>query len=318
MVMVRQLEECLWPRGFARDVWMIVDSARDRKIFGLLLECFYSTHSSLFATPLPPQLEPVSPYLVPLDHDDKKTQKFLGNAWGNNWGVFLRCDTSQERLRRHLRSFVSVRDPGGNRLLFRYYDPRILRTYLPTCSNGELEYVFGPIECFWTETKNPDHLLEFRFERGKLVQRTISLAAAVPLAAEPPRSSDDPERIASDRAFGALRIRQPQMEVFSQIEIRKFEDWMVNHLTRFFPAQCLALGNSQLRELIQHGIKRAAVHSITTERDVCKFIDLMIVFGRDFDSDNKSAWAGQILANRKTPRSKIRSLYEAAEMRLGR
>jgi hypothetical protein len=182
MVMVSQLEECLWSKGSARDVWMVVDSARDRRIFGLLLECFYSSLSSLFAMPLPPQLEPVAPYLVPLDHDDQKTRKFLSNAWGNNWGIFIGCDTSQERLRRHLRSFVSVRDPHGNRLLFRYYDPRILRTYLPTCTKDELAYVFGPIECFWTESENPNHLLQLNLDKGMLVQRTISLRAENPPA----------------------------------------------------------------------------------------------------------------------------------------
>jgi hypothetical protein len=268
--------------------------------------------------PLPPQLESVAPYLVPLDYDDKKTQKFLSNAWGKNWGVFLRCDTGQDRLRRHLRSFLSVRDPRGKRLLFRYYDPRILRTYLPTCAKGELEYVFGPIECFWTESTNPDHLLELGFERGALVQRTISLAAGVTRAAEPPLPLDEPARIYSDRPFGVLTIRQAQMDVFSQVEVQKFVDWMVAHLKQFFPPQSQALGEPQLQEMIRHGIRRAANHGITTERDVCKFIDLMIVFGRDFDRDEKSAWAGQILANRKTARSKIRSLYEAAELRLGR
>jgi hypothetical protein len=318
MAMISQLEECLWSKGSARDVWMIVDSARDRRIFGLLLECFYSSLSSLFAMPLPPQLESVAPYLVPLDRDDRKTRKFLSNAWGNNWGIFLGCDTSQERLRRHLRTFVSVRDPRGRRLLFRYYDPRILRTYLPTCTTDELEYLFGPVECFWIESKNPEHLLEFRFDRGRLVQRTISLAAGVTRAPDPPSRFDDPARISSDKPFAALTIRQAQMEAFSQAEIGKFQDWMCTHLWKFFPAQAETLGEPKLRELIQYGIRRAAEHGITTERDVCKFIDLMIVFGRDFDRDEKSAWAGQILANRKTARSKIRSLYEAAEMRLGR
>ncbi len=316
--MVTQLEECLWPKGFARDVWMIVDSAQDRRIFGLLLECFYSSVSSLFATPLPPQIESVAPYLVPLDYDDKKTRKFLSNAWGNRWGVFIRCDTSQDRLRRHLRSFVSVRDPRGQRLLFRYYDPRILRTYLPTCSSQELEYVFGPIECFLSESKVVENMIEFRFDRGKLVQRTISLNAGASRGTDPPSRFEEPGRTSSVLPFGALTIRQAQMDVFSQVEVQKFEDWMVSHLKQFFPGECRSLGEAQLRELIQYGIKRAADHEITTERDVCKFIDLMIVFGRDFDRDNKSAWAGQILANRKTARSKIRSLYEAAEMRLGR
>ena len=161
-------------------------------------------------------------------------------------------------------------------------------------------------------------MIEFRFDRGKLVQRTISLNAGASRGTDPPSRFEEPGRISSVLPFGALTIRQAQMDVFSQVEVQKFEDWMVSHLKQFFPAECRALGEPQLRELIQYGIKRAADHEITTERDVCKFIDLMIVFGRDFDRDNKSAWAGQILANRKTARSKIRSLYEAAEMRLGR
>lgn len=317
MVMVSQLEQCLWTKGSARDVWMIVDPARDRRIFGLLLECFYSSLSSLFAMPLPPQLEKVAPYLVPLDYDDKKTRKFLSNAWGNNWGIFLRCDTSQERLRRHLRGFLSVRDPRGTRLLFRYYDPRILRTYLPTCTKGELEYVFGPIECFWTESTNPDHLLELGFKRGALVKRTISLAVGVTRAAEPPLPSDEPERLSSDRPFGALIIRQAQMDVFSQIEVQKFEDWMVSHLKQFFPTQSQALGEPQLREMTRHGIRHAANHGITTERDVCKFIDLMIVFGRDFDTDGRNMWAREVLDREKEPANKVRALHAAAVSYLG-
>jgi hypothetical protein len=296
---------------------MIVDSARDRRIFGLLLECFYSSHSSLFATPLPPKLESVAPYLVPLDYDDNKTRKFLSNAWGNNWGMFIRCDTSQDRLRRHLRNFVSVRDPRGQRLLFRYYDPRILRTYLPTCTTQELEYVFGPIECFLSESKVIEDMIEFRFDRGKLAQRTVSLETGLPRAAGPPRPTDEPERIFFDKPFGLLTIRATQMESFAQQEFRKFEDLMVNHLTQFFPVQCKALGITQLRELTQHGIRRDAGYGITTERDICKFINLAIVFGRDFDREERSAWATQILATGKTPGSKIRSLCEAAKLQLG-
>jgi hypothetical protein len=107
------------------------------------------------------------------------------------------------------------------------------------------------------------------------------------------------------------------METFSRAEIQKFEDWMAAHLAQFFPAQSHALGEPQLRELIQHGIRRATEHGITKERDVCKFIDLMIVFGRDFDQNEKQTWAGAT-GVRMTPSSKIRSLYKAADMRLRR
>jgi hypothetical protein len=35
--------------------------------------------------------------------------------------------------------------------------------------------VFGPIQVFWTEGQVPGDMLEFRFDRGKLVRRTLSL-----------------------------------------------------------------------------------------------------------------------------------------------
>ena len=61
-------------------------------------------------------------------------------------------------------------------MAFRYYDPRVLRAYLPTCNSEELRTVFGPIECFRTEDQNDaEHMLEFRFESGKLVKKKLSL-----------------------------------------------------------------------------------------------------------------------------------------------
>jgi hypothetical protein len=60
-------------------------------------------------------------------------------------------------------------------MVFRYYDPRVLRAYLPTCSIGELRTVFGPIECFWMEDKSPGTALEFRLDQGRLTGRSFSI-----------------------------------------------------------------------------------------------------------------------------------------------
>jgi Domain of unknown function (DUF4123) len=170
-----RIEEYLWPKGYSRDAWMMVDAARDRRIFGLLLECFYSDHSCLFAGPIASDLQVVAPYLVQLSYDDKKTRKFISMAWNNSWGVFVKCDARLEVLRRHLRSFLLVRDESGNNLMFRYYDPRILRIYLPTCRVGELETVFGPIERFLMEDETADTLLDFSVDRKQLVTTRCEL-----------------------------------------------------------------------------------------------------------------------------------------------
>jgi hypothetical protein len=221
-------------------------------------------------------------------------------------------------LRRHLRQFLTVRDPRGQQLLFRYYDPRVLRVYLPTCVEDELQSMFGPIECFWIEGMASQNMVELRLDGGKLVQRTISLAVGAPRQPSGSEWQRNDVPRARTRLPQLLTIRPAQLTAFSQAGVQRFEEWMLDHLRQFFPKQCAAVREPQLRELIQYGIQRAAHHQIASERDVCKFIDLMIVFGRNFDTDRRLPWASQILANRRTARSKIRSLYEVAEARLGR
>jgi len=145
-----RIEEILWPEGPKQNIWMILDGARSIEIFRMLLAC-HLEYSCLYSGTLTPELEMAAPYLVQLDHGYKDTHKLIQRAWGNSWGVFLRSDTSLKKLRRHLRELLVVKDERGNRLVFRYYDPRVLRVYLPTCSPSELRTVFGPIECFWAE-----------------------------------------------------------------------------------------------------------------------------------------------------------------------
>ena len=78
-------------------------------------------------------------------------------------------------------------------------------------------------------------------------------------------------------------IRRRQMAMFSGTALQSFEDRVAAHLNRCFPDQCKLLGEPSLRGTIRYGIERASQHGINAEREVCKYIDLMVVFGRDFD-----------------------------------
>jgi hypothetical protein len=169
-----RLEQHAWPRGERRDMWMIADAARNPRIYPLLLSC-HLEHTCLY-TNAPPVLEPVAPYLVRLDHEYRDTRRLLELGWDDNWGVMLRCDTRMERLRSHLRRLLMVRNQAGKRLLFRFYDPRVLRVYLPTCVEIELREVFGPIECFWCESGSPGSILEFRMQGSRLLQTSVDLS----------------------------------------------------------------------------------------------------------------------------------------------
>lgn len=169
-----RLEKCFWPQGFRRNIWMIVDGARDPRVFPMLLDC-HLQYSCLYSGTLPSALEIAAPYLVHLDYGYSDTRLLLKHAWGNNWGIFLKCDGGIDRLRRHLREFLIVRDPSGAPMVFRYYDPRVLRVYLPTCTRDELTTIFGPIECIWMDDEKPETVLEFKFNQMKLVSKKLAL-----------------------------------------------------------------------------------------------------------------------------------------------
>ena len=168
------IRRALWPDDLPEymKVWAILDGARDNRIYGAV-DAYGGEKSCLYAGTLPWQLKMAAPYLVELERDDKFTDFVLRQGWGNSWGVFLHAGTSASRLRRHLRGFLRVRDEAGKKLIFRYYDPRVLRVYLPTCWTEELKAVYGPITRFLTEDQDGDAVLEFTFEEMRLVSRTI-------------------------------------------------------------------------------------------------------------------------------------------------
>lgn len=110
-------------------------------------------------------------------------------------------------------------------------------------------------------------------------------------------------------------IRKEQMAAFRPLATKAFEDRVVDHLKRAFPQQSSALGEAKLRETVQYGTQRAAAYRIVAERDVCKYIDLMVLYGRDFDKDSTIPWAQSVLQNQavKNPSTRVERLYREAK-----
>ena len=111
-----------------------------------------------------------------------------------------------------------------------------------------------------------------------------------------------------------LTIRKEQMAALGAAQVKKFEDRMVTHLQKHFPEQCKKLG-PKLRELVAYGIERAGSYGIVAERDVSRYIDIMLAFGRDFDKDPNLPWAAAAL-NAKYPQGpseKTDWLYDGAK-----
>ena len=164
-------EEGRTPQG----TYTILDAARDDKIYPELVNsdieslCLYLGEKAV-------ELATVAPYLLELKREDPFTQWVLNNGLGKSWGIFLQSSAPFKELHRHFRKFLMVHDEEGTPFYFRYYDPRVLRVYLPTCNESELQTVFGPVSHFFIEGKEENQVIEFSCtEEFQLIQNAINL-----------------------------------------------------------------------------------------------------------------------------------------------
>lgn len=167
-----------------RPLYALLDAARDGAILSLLRASgcdFISLYGGAFAA----TMSDYAPYLVSVPGDSLFLQVLVDLSWGESWGIFLTADVGLSALRRHLRRFLSVKLPDGRQVLFRFYDPRVLRTFLSTCTGEELQRFFGPIAAFYLESGTGDAVLSYGItaatsgevanEPAKLLQRSWKL-----------------------------------------------------------------------------------------------------------------------------------------------
>jgi len=157
------------------EAFAVLDGASVPELLGRLDE-LQPEHECLYMGELKPDLAEVAPYLVRLEQGSEFSEWVVEQGWGNHWGIFALSQASIRELRRHFRTFLKVYDPNGKPLLFRYYDPRVMRVYLPTCNAEELKAIFGPVAGYLLEDEDPGVLLAFRFPSGQLVQQKKQLA----------------------------------------------------------------------------------------------------------------------------------------------
>ncbi|HEX8558036.1 MAG TPA: DUF4123 domain-containing protein [Pyrinomonadaceae bacterium] len=175
MSLAQQLRRHLFADAHAR-VFAVLDGAAIPDLLPRLHD-ERPDYECLYRGELAPDLAEVAPYLVQLEPDAAFTGWLLQNGWGHNWGVFATADNGADlrALRRHFRTFLIVHDEEGRPLYFRFYDPRVLRVYLPTCGAEELTKIFGSVTAYLLEDCESNNVLNFRLESNSLRQEKASL-----------------------------------------------------------------------------------------------------------------------------------------------
>ncbi len=85
------------------------------------------------------------------------------------------------------------------------------------------------------------------------------------------------------------------MDILSAAMIRQFEQYMIGHLRENFPDQTQDVSDEKIRTVIQYGIKKAESFGIEYEYDIQRFMEYMVIYGRELDTKEDTRWLGDIL-----------------------
>jgi hypothetical protein len=118
-------------------------------------------------------LDIVAPYLFTYQEGREFARWLASTGWGNAWGICLYTEATLAELHHHFRKFLLVKTEEGQELYFRFYDPRVLRIFLPTCDEEQLREFFGPVNYFMMEDEDPSRAIVFYRQEGKLGSYTL-------------------------------------------------------------------------------------------------------------------------------------------------
>jgi Domain of unknown function (DUF4123) len=148
-------------------VWhALIDTAQDPALHPLVLKT--PGHQCLISGDVPTPLAAALPYVVRLRPGEPLADAWRDHGSGRNWGILFQTDLREEALRTHFKKFLNVMLPDGEVVLFRFYDPRVFRTFVRSATPGDLAQWFKGITRYSVESETPGQFHDFRFDGERL------------------------------------------------------------------------------------------------------------------------------------------------------
>jgi hypothetical protein len=93
-----------------------------------------------------------------------------------------------------------------------------------------------------------------------------------------------------------LTIRDVQFKALSKSREPRLRARLEAHANQFFAEETATLTETAMDAILEQAIARPRQYGFKTDCDAAKWVNLMFTFGRDFDTDPRLAWAGELLA----------------------
>ena len=135
-------------------LYMIVDCAADSRIYPQLMASNRAYRCLFDGEKTPEALRSVAPYLIKVKANDELVKWCCEEGRHRHWFIlFVGPNLSLRQLGRQFKRLAFIRTPEGTRLFFRYYDPRVLPSFLTSCTVAERDSIFKELHCFIVPTQ---------------------------------------------------------------------------------------------------------------------------------------------------------------------
>ncbi len=291
-------------------VYAILDGSRNKKIHPMLCES-QLRYSCLYEGRLNYELTLAAPYIVRLEKDNHFTHELIHQGWGNSWGIYAITHTPATLVgvRRNCRKIAYITDSKNKKYVFRYYDPRVFKVYLPTCNALEASKVFGPITEYVIESHTPDKPHRFiQTSQGAkdIGQANFNLNTIKDIKINP--SQNTPQ-------FNILKIRDHQMSALLNHALEKdFQSIKKQFINDFInnPDENLIVNNKEisLDIFLRCCLNEALNFKIEDQYSIYSFFHLTYKHGWKFWKQPENSWANDILESSRKGDIKIEKLEE--------
>jgi hypothetical protein len=177
------------------------------------------------------------------------------------WGIFAVSKANLDALRTHFRHFLKVRAPEGETWHFRFYDPRVLRLFLPPCTSQELTIIFGPLLSFAIA----------RSDRASILVRVESHGSQI-------------SRLSSVSPNGSLffELRPEHVKAFEPMVEAEFATQLMQYIRERHGPTLDGVSDDVLLRRVTFGLSRARSFGLSIEADLAAFVGLMFAISPTF------------------------------------
>jgi hypothetical protein len=163
----------------APSVYGVIDPAREPALYEHVARLEPHDAQCLYQGRLDPQVARCCPHLVLLDPADPLSRLWRTEGWGKNWGMLIVSSADFRTVWRRLRHFTQVKLPDGQGpMLFRFWDPRVFRLYMPLVDADVLPQWFEDIDRYIVESEDGRGAIRYGLRGGALSVQAVASPSA--------------------------------------------------------------------------------------------------------------------------------------------